>query len=203
MASATSTFDDPAENPISEGAVWDSGPGTWFAAQKTGGVCKQAPSGVDELWAARRNSPTIGDAQYSEVNITVAGFAGPMTRIQGTGAGAGDCYVLEDNGGTSELKFYRVDDTGSLTYTQIGAAFSITPSLPDDMRVESDGSTHTIKFNGSSLGTRSDATYSGGQPGLGGYGATPNFTSWGGGDLAAGGGTPYHPWQHRGPILAH
>lgn len=188
MATYSTTFDDPAENPLSDGGVWQSGPGTFGGVKKSGGKVSNIVDG--ESTCGRCNSAAFGSDQYAEATLSdtsTSKFPGVFTRIQSSSDG--DSYFVEITESSSVLTLYRIDDTGSLGFTQLGATFAITIAVPDDVRLESNGSTHEVFWNSVSLGTRSDATFTGGLPGFGAYATSnsdPYFTAWDGGDLGGG-----------------
>lgn len=190
MATASSTFDG-TENPLSEGAAWVGGPGAWAPMQKTSGVA-HGSSGQSSL--ARYVGTSFGDDQFSRVTFsgTSAGtYPTVNTRINGNTDG--DCYAAEvDPGDTDNVAIYRVSDTGSLSYTQIGSDLILSGNIVagDTFEMQSVGDTHEVFRNGVSAGTRTDATFASGQPGIGSYNNFPAFTAWEGGDLGSSEDTP-------------
>lgn len=188
MASASSNF-NTAENPLSEGGVWDNGAGAWGTVQATGTVAQPTTANTDSL--ARRNSPTFGGNHYAEVKSASLnnGDHGPCVRI--ASATDGDCYYLA-RGSSAWVRIYRISDTGSLSFIQLGSDFAAAANN-DILRLDINGSTLTYFKNGVSQGTRSDATLSGGQPGFAVYGASAVTDSqvddWSADDGAAGGRT--------------
>ena len=85
-----------------------------------------------------------------------------MTRIQGATSGSG--YLAIANSG--EVYLYRVDDGGSLGFTWLGDTSAPIGTAPRRLRLESQGSTHRVYFNGTLLITATDSLYSIGQPGI-------------------------------------
>ena len=202
MATASSTFDDPAENPLSESSVWDVGPGSWDVVRKgvTSGEVEAAATGS---CAASYASSALAFAsnQESEVTVSFQAWAGqvvrggPVVRMQGTAANQGDCYGFFGDDAVPNIRLYRVDDAaGALTYSQLGASIAETPVATDTLKVSADGSTIKGYRNGTEKISQTDTTYTGGQPGFaiqeGSYpSAGLRFTAWSGADLAAGGAT--------------
>ena len=152
-----------------------------------------------------RNTPTISGAQFSQA--TVSTFAATNGQALVTTRMAsdtdGDCYLWYAYDGWNAIRLYRADDTGTIAFTQLGANFTPTAVAGDILRLESDGSTHTCKKNGVSQGTRTDATYATGQPGLAVGWAVAETDSemddWSGGDLAGGAVAKAHPALMAGP----
>jgi hypothetical protein len=188
MASYSTTFTTD-EDPLSESGVWTNGPGAWDACKKLGGIaCVSAIGGNGSV--ARLLTPPLGSNHYASVLIVTnlsGGEQGPVTRIQSTTDGS--CYqvTLESTGNTI---LYRVDDTGTLAFAQLGSTIAGTVA-GDHLRLESSGTTHTVIRNGVTVLTFSDATYSGGQPGILAYAvatiANHTLDNWVGGDLPGSG----------------
>lgn len=186
-ASYTTSFDDPAENPLSESGVWEQAPGAHAnGIRKTGGSARNINNA--DFSCARYAGLVFSSNQYVEsVLDTVSGgvFIGIFSRLQSASNASG--YFLELHNAGSELIMYRVDDTGSVAFVELGARFPVTISLPDTLKLTSSNSVHEVFWNGVSQGTRIDATYTGGQPGLGGYVNDSQFmlwSEWSGGDLS-------------------
>ena len=146
-------------------------------------------------------APSIGADQYAEIAISsVAGLGahdgGPCVRINSTTDG--DCYLLDLDDGTPDVQLYRADDTGSLGFSAIGAAFGINPNAGDVWKLEISGTTFTVYKGGVSQGTRSDSTLSTGQPGFfANCGATftnYQFDNFNSGDLGGASTTAPPPW---------
>ena len=58
------------------------------------------------------------------------------------------------------------DDTGGLNFTLLAAANASVGTAPRRLRMESEGSTHRVYFNGVLLINFNDARYAVGQPGI-------------------------------------
>ena len=66
---------------------------------------------------------------------------------------------------------YRTDDTGTLNWTQLATANLDITVAPRDLRLESQGATHRVYFNGVELISYTESTqvYTAGQPGIAVY----------------------------------
>lgn len=188
MASYQSTF-TATENPLSESGAWTAGPASWDNIQSTGGTARPTTTGGFNN-AAFVSTPTFGTNQYSQFDIVVATAAtdqqGVSTRFEATGP---DGYLFATNYNVADsFELSRIDNGAG---TVLGAAYAITRSTPDTIRLESNVDVHTPYFNGSAQATRSDATYSAGGPGIFLYSDIATANSQGdafdGGDLAAAG----------------
>jgi hypothetical protein len=87
-----------------------------------------------------------------------------MTRMQGSTNGSG--YLAFAYAGAVWL--YRVDDNGSLNWNGLTSANVDVSVAPRRLRLESQGSTHRVIFNGLLLITYTDTNnvYTAGQPGI-------------------------------------
>ena len=86
-----------------------------------------------------------------------------MTRVQS--AGNGSCYLAIAYAG--QVRLYRTDDNGGLNFTELASANVDVSVAPRLLRLESQGATHRVYFNGTLLVTYTDPnnTYTTGQPG--------------------------------------
>lgn len=73
------------------------------------------------------------------------------------GAGAMDGYAVDFAFAGDVIKVYRIDNA---VYTQLGTTISQTLAVGDQIGFSVIGSTITVYVNGTSVGTRSDSTYS-------------------------------------------
>ena len=66
------------------------------------------------------------------------------------------------------MQLYRTDDNGWLSFALLASANVDVSVAPRRLRLESQGSTHRVYFNGTLLITYTDAgnTYTSGQPGI-------------------------------------
>jgi hypothetical protein len=189
MATWTSTFDGD-ENPLSESGDWTSGPSGWDAVKKLSGVAMAVNTSSNS--AGRYEGNSLDSDQSSEVttvNFSSGGtsLGGCLTRMQGITSGTTDCYVFDADFWNDIVRLFRVDDTaGSLAWTQLGSDASIPSSAGGDVfKIKSVSSTHTGWQNGTERISRTDSTYTGGQPGIFFYVTTlthVDYTSWSGTD---------------------
>jgi hypothetical protein len=145
---------------------------------------------------ARWTAGTFNDNQYSEITISASstGYIGVGVRLQ---SGAQSGYGVYCNG--TDLKLIEWSSGAQTTTHYTGSACSVS----DVVRLEVSGTNLTVKKNGTTLTTVSDATYSTGRPGLVGRGngsgtATTLGDNWyadnlgsqggGGSDTGGGGG---------------
>ncbi|HEX4036521.1 MAG TPA: hypothetical protein VHX37_00565 [Acidobacteriaceae bacterium] len=186
-STVTSTFQG-AENPLYESGMWGT-TGSWTPLAKNNGAYATGTSS-----AARLLSPTISADQFSQVTYDQdpgnASWAGVMTRIQSASNGSG-YLAIAYNG---QIQLYRTADTGTLTFTLLASANATLGTSPRQLRLESQGSTHRVYFNGAQLITYTDPNnvYSFGQPGIAASvfgGPTVRLVAWSGGPLTTGGGT--------------
>jgi hypothetical protein len=157
----TSSFSG-SENPLSEGGAWDS-PGPWANLRKNNGALAD---GLNAM--ARRITPGVGTNQYSEITFDQdpgsASWVGVMTRIQGATNGSGYLAIAY----AGEVRLYRADQGGSLSFTLLAAAAADLTAAPRRLRLESDGNTHRIYLNGALFISHvaTGTIYSTGQPGI-------------------------------------
>ena len=96
------------------------------------------------------------------VNDTTAGAEyGLDYCMSNMNSGAENGYRVETNAGKIEL--LRVD---ARVFTQLGAQITQAKATNDQIVIDLNGGTHTIAYNGVSIGTRSDSTYTSGFPGM-------------------------------------
>lgn len=160
-ASATSSFAG-TESPLSEGGVWDS-PGSWADLEKNAGAFT---SGLNAQ--ARLATPLVSANHYSEITFDqdpgASTWVGVTTRVQGSNNGSGYLAIAY----AGEVRLYRADDSGSLSFTQLASAAASLGTGPRQLRLESQGNTHRVYFNGALLITHnaSGTIYANGQPGI-------------------------------------
>jgi hypothetical protein len=126
---------------------------------------------------------TFASNQYAQVKLSSAVTAdangGPVVRAQNSSGGK--AYVAFVTSAT-ELRIYLVD---TADWTQLGASCTGTFAENDIIRLEASGSTLTAKVNGAPVTdcSRTDATLTGGRPGV--YVDGPDFRidDFTGGDL--------------------
>jgi hypothetical protein len=160
-AAATSTFAG-VESPLSGGGAWDS-PGSWADLQTNNGAFT---TGVNAM--GRRVAPLAAADQYSQViydrDPGASSWVGVATRVQSGGDGSG-YLAIAFNG---EVQLYRADDMGSLNFTLLASAAAPIGNAPRRLRLESEGDTHRVYFNGVLLITHqaTGIVYGAGQPAI-------------------------------------
>lgn len=200
----TDTFTRANETPL--GAPdWESGPGAWGDLNLNTNAVRLAASSID---SAARYTTNFSLNHFSEVTIsafTAVSVVGSNTRMRTDADGDGyRVYVVSD----PETGMQRVDDTGTLAFVALGGTGLTLAAINDVIRMESNGTSHTAKLNGSVLhGPQTDATYNtGGTHVRVGFSlfdfntASAEITAWQGGDLVAAGG--FIPIIGRGPGMA-
>ena len=155
VASPSATISNFAgvESPLTEGGKWDK-PGAWASLQKNNGAYA---TGLNAQ--ARLVTPAMGANQYAEItydqNPGAASWVGVATRTQGAGNGSGYLAIAY----AGEVRLYRADDTGSLSFTLLAAASAPIGTAPRRLRLESEGNTHRVYFNGTLMLTHSRHRY--------------------------------------------
>lgn len=166
--STIDTFNRTSSNPMSTAAsdgisTWVDGPGSSDSCQ----VKSNQLAFVSGDGGAMISSPTYSANQWAEVVCGVHAVQyGPCVRIKSLTDM--DCYWLYIANSTT-LQLYAVDDNGAMNYpAAIGGNIGLGSPVVEGMviRLEVSGSTFTIKTNGVAVTTRTDSTYSTGQPGL-------------------------------------
>src|SRR5581483_11093071 len=184
------------EDPLSENGTWSKA-GSWSTLKKNNGAYT-----TDVTSAARLATPAIGADQYAEITYDQdpgsSSWPGVMTRIQGPTNGSGYLAIAYAN----QVQLYLTNDVGWLSFTLLASAPASVGTAPRDLRLESQGSTHRVYFNGALLITYTDPnnTYATGQPGIADAlfgGPTVKILSFNGGALAGSGGTTPPPPQPR------
>jgi hypothetical protein len=156
---ASSSFSG-VEDPLSENGMWDK-PGSWTSLKKNNGVYT-----TNKTSAARLTTPVIGADQYVEITYDqdpgAASWPGVMTRVQGPTNGSGYLAIAYDG----EVRLYRTDDTGTLNFTELASASAAVGTAPRQLRLESQGTTHRVYYNGVQMLSYNDSQYATGQPGI-------------------------------------
>jgi hypothetical protein len=110
----------------------------------------------------------MGADQYAEItydqNPGSASWVGVTTRVQSGSNGSGYLAIVY----AGEVRLYRADDAGSLSFALLAAASAPIGTAPRRLRLESEGNTHRVYFNGALMisHTASGTVYSTGQPGI-------------------------------------
>src|SRR5208283_4051000 len=158
---ASSTFSG-VESSLSENGMWDS-PGSWQPS-----MSKNNGAYATGVSAARVANPLLSPDQYAQITYDhdpgTSGWVGVMTRIQGPTNGSG--YLAFAYAG--QVWLYRVDDNGQLNWNGLASASVDVSVAPRQLRLESQGNTHRVIFNGVLLITYTDSNniYTAGQPGI-------------------------------------
>ena len=173
---ASSTFPGVA-SVLSDNGLWQT-PGSWGAMSENSGAYA---NGTDAAMVA---NPLLGPDEYAEITYShdpgTSGWPGVMTRMQGPANGSG--YLAFAYNGAVWL--YRVDDKGGLGWNMLATARVDISVAPRDLRLESQGNTHRVIFNGVALITYTDTNnvYTSGQPGIAAATFSP-IQSFNGGNL--------------------
>jgi hypothetical protein len=188
-SAVTSSFGG-TESPLFEAGMWDS-PGAWANLSKNNGAYTGGLNAQGRLV-----TPLVGADQYAEMTYDQdpggGSWVGVTTRVQGAGNGSGYLAIVY----AGEVRLYRTDDTGGLTFTQLASASAAIGTAPRRLRLESEGNTHRVYFNGTLLITHAatGTVYTQGQPGIAASvfgGPQVKIVSFEGGKLdTAGGGPP-------------
>jgi hypothetical protein len=194
MAIITSTFDG-TETILSESGLWTSGHGAWADVTKAvAGLAQAASLGVD--CGARLNTTapgaTIGPNHYAKVTVNNA--AGPfdghicaIVRSQGANASA-----YQANASNVVSRIFKITDTGTLAFAQLGTNTSITRTPGDTIELRAQGPILHLLYNNVSIMTVYDTSWPTGQPGMtfsvnaSDAAANHQSTAWEGGDLPSG-----------------
>ena len=179
-----------AEDPLSENGMWDT-PGSWCRLMKNYGVYS-----ANSNCASRLVKPTLSGAQYADITYDqdpgTGSWVGVMTRLQGTSNGSG--YLAIAFAGS--VRLYRADDAGGLSFTLLAIANADVSVAPRELRLESQGTSHRVYFNGVQMLSSTDATYATGQPGMADAvfgGPTVKTLSFSAGELTGSGGVDITP----------
>lgn len=183
-------FNRANETPIA--GNWTSSPGAWGDVNLNTNAIRPSATALD--CAAFWGAASFSRNHFSQGTIaafTADAWVGVHTRHNATD---GDCYQgVAINDASDALRIYRVDDTGSLSFVQLGSDVVETAAVSDVIRLESDGTTHRFKRNDVEKLSQTDATYNTDgthvRVGVGFFsnGAVTNaqLDDWQGGDLTA------------------
>jgi len=177
---ASSSFSG-IEDPLTENGMWDE-PGSWSSLKKNNGAYT-----TNTTSAARLATPVIAADQYVEITYDqdpgTASWPGVMTRVQGRTNGSGYLAIAY----AGEVRLYRTDDTGSLNFSLLASAGAAVGTAPRRLRLESQGTTHRVYYNGVQMLSYTDSQYTTGQPAIADAifgGPTIKILSFVGGSLA-------------------
>ena len=173
MTDATDNF-----NRASIGTDWTMGFNSIVISASTVAKGNTAADENTAWW----NANSFGSDQYSQVELRVdADGGGPLVRHQ---SAANTFYVFPTGGATCTL--YEVT-AGS--FVALGAAYSNNAGVGTVLKLDATGSTLTPSFDGTALATRTDASITGGAPGLHCFSTTISEDNWLGGPLTSVGDT--------------
>jgi sugar lactone lactonase YvrE len=147
---------------LSDGGMWSTA-GSWAGlSENNGAYSTNVTSG------ARLTTPAIGPDQFAEITYDQdpgsASWVGAMTRVQSATNGSGYLAIAY----AGQVRLYRTDDSGGLSFPLLASADVDVSVAPRLLRLESQGSTHRVYFNGTLLITYTDPNnvYTSGQPGI-------------------------------------
>ncbi|HET9634829.1 MAG TPA: Ig-like domain-containing protein [Gemmatimonadaceae bacterium] len=167
--------------------------GSWTQQRSSMGTVNRNGSGAGTGSSSIRdgfafwNASAFGSDQSSQ--ITIAGglssgtqFAEVTVRASGTDNTTYNAYFFKTDGssGSGHTELWKVV-AGSRTRLR---TFATTFRAGDVIRIEARGQTITCYANGVSIGSFSDASLSGGAPGVGAYGRSIAIDNWVGQTLA-------------------
>lgn len=139
--------------------TWTSGHGAFADSQ----ISSNDLTGTAANSGARVLSPTFAANQRATITLGSDNAVGVLARMQSTSNGSGYAVFLANS---TTVRIYRVADSGSLGFTALGADITVsTVVVGNTLGIECSGTTITALVNGSSVGSRTDATYASGQPG--------------------------------------
>lgn len=163
-AIATDTFNranaNPLDSPMSDGvSTWISGPGALADVK----INVNRIDATASTAGARVNAPAF--AANQSATITLTGTIGNQgVGVRSASSTDADGYLAFVANSTS-IEVYRAADTGTMGFTLLGTAFTVTTLVDGDtITLSANGTTLELFVNGVSQGTRTDSTYSTGQP---------------------------------------
>jgi hypothetical protein len=151
-----------AEAPLAENGLWDS-PGAWADLQKNAGAFAIGLNAMGRVAAPSVNADQFAEITYDQ-DPGAASWVGVTTRVQGASDGSGYLAIVY----AGEVRLYRTDDTGGLNFTLLTSAAANIGGTPRRLRLESQGNTHRVYFNGTQVLSHiaSGTVYADGQPGI-------------------------------------
>ena len=156
---------NPMSSPVS-GGTWTSGTTSWGNCRIVSNQLHGTSGALVSF--ARMATPTFSANQKMTVTIAATGIAqGPMVRTTSSSNGSG--YYAQIGADNVSLGLYKVTDGGGNgSYTQIGSTYTLSGAIQigDTIELGVSGTTLTVKHNGTTRITQTDADYSTGQPGV-------------------------------------
>ncbi len=158
---ASSTFSG-VEAPLFENGTWGKA-GSWNALSKNNGAYS-----ANFNSASRLVNPLVSPDQFAEITYDhdpgSGSWPGVMTRMQGAANGSGYLAIAF----AGQVRLYRADDSGALNFFLLASADVDVSVAPRLLRLESQGASHRVYFNGALLINYTDSSnvYATGQPGI-------------------------------------
>jgi hypothetical protein len=174
------------EYPLSDNGLW--GTDVWNVPSGVNNVWPNLPNGAPTspphgMWQLRghakasvtaysgmRRNLTLNSDHYAVAVISCPltdnnPYFGPSTRMQSSTNASGYAVLYNPLGTT--IQIYKIVDNGvSITATALGSTYTVVRGVQDVVGLLSVGSTHYMYWNNMMVGKATDATYTGGQPGL-------------------------------------
>lgn len=172
------------------GANWtDDGKGAHWTISSN----KAVPSAFNQDASAHYSAISWPNDHYSQAQITVSGTtgadAGNGVSVRQSGSGSLTLYVLSvDHAASNNVNLWK-NVSGAFTHL---AATTQTWTDGDTWRLEAQGTTLTVKLNGSTLSamTTTDSSITSGNAGIyfSSVETSASLVNWEGGDFTGGGG---------------
>lgn len=169
----TDDFQRANETPLSKAGAWTQPVWPTLGAVNLTSNIALGTAALESI--AIPAAPAFGVNQRSKIVWQGGQFTRVWLRVSATGG-----YMLTSDSASS-AEIYAVANNGSsLGYTQLGATITFNRNLVtgDILELEVNGTTLNAYFNGQLFATRTDSTYTAGQPGLGSFGATAISSSY-------------------------
>jgi hypothetical protein len=182
-------FNRADETDISASVNWETslaghGNHVPIVSNKVMGENGDAVSQANALWRAA----TFPDDQYAQMSglaVPSGQWIGPSVRASGAGGDTGYVVIAFNNSGTRVLQLYQKI---SSSFTQLGSTYTVPGNvfnLSDVLRIEAEGTTIRVLFNGSEVISATDSGIASGNAGLQVFGDAVSADNWEGGSLAA------------------
>jgi hypothetical protein len=195
LAAAATSDDFGRSDSLTLGANWQqiSSSGFDLGVSSNEAYNNDATAAAPSCSRYATGSRTFTGAQYSETTIGTTFSGGQVVFVRAssdTTNATNDFYGFYYEPSTS-ADIYRNTNGSGTSIVAGGAGFTMpgAPSIGDVLRLEANGSTLTAKWNGTTVATATDSTYSSGQPGFCLWGNFSKVNAWAGDDLGGGGGS--------------